>query len=153
MSRTRHWSGFLDIVDLPEEMEVRARTRCQKVLERRGIPADEADTVVQKLIDQIGYALAGDNHELGAGERGRPLDGSANILSVVVADILKEHGVRGNWLLPGDEEEDGLMGSVAELEAILQTELGLARGKENAAIARPARISNARKTLGKVHRD
>jgi hypothetical protein len=126
--------------------------RCKSVLLSHGFPADEVDELIRNLIHQLGYAFAARKHQLGAGERGRPPDGSANILSAVVADILAEHGIRGNWLLPGDEEEHGLAGPVAEIEAILQSELRQADGEEVAAMARPARISKAHKTLGKIHR-
>src|SRR5262249_14820692 len=72
--------------------------------------------------------------------------------SVNVADLLKKHGVRGNWLQLGDETEHGAMGPVAELEALAQTAFRQACGDQAAVMARPARISKARKTLGKVHR-
>ena len=150
MTKLRQWSGPLSVVELPDDVEQRVIMRCKNVLQRFGFSAD--DDLVQKLVDQLGFAHAADKHELGAGGRGRPLDGSANVLSVVIADILGAHGIRGNWLLPGDEEEGGLMGAVAEIEAILQSALQEARGSDNVAMARPARISKARKTLGKVHR-
>ena len=153
MSKMRQWSGPAGIIGLPEDVEQRATIRCRNVLVRHGVAADQLDELVQKLIHELGFALAADKHELGAGARGPRLHGSANVLSVVVADILGEYDIRGNWLLPGDEEEDGLMGPVAEIEAVLQSALGEACGGEGVAMARPARISNARKTLGKVHRN
>jgi hypothetical protein len=42
---------------------------------------------------------------------------------------------------------------VADLEAIAQTVFGLARGDEVGTLTRPARISEARKTLGDIHRN
>ena len=80
------------------------------------------------------------------------MSGPANLLSVNVTDLLREHGLRGNWLHPGDDEEHGTIGPVAELEAIAQTAFREACGDQAAVMARPARISKARKTLGKVHR-
>jgi len=44
------------------------------------------------------------------------------------------------------------MEAVAELEAIAQTAFRQACGEQVGVMARPARISKARKTLGKVHR-
>jgi hypothetical protein len=65
---------------------------------------------------------------------------------VNVADLLMKNGIRGNCI---DLGEPGL---VAELEAIAQTAFRLACGEGEGVLARPARIGNARKTLGKVHR-
>jgi hypothetical protein len=152
MSKSRQWSGPPGIVSLPEVVEKAATMRCKNVLQRHGVSADKVPGLVQELIDQLGYAHAAKKHTLDAGGRGRPLDGAKNILSAVVADILGEHGVRGNWLLPGDEEEDGAAGPVAEIETILQSALEEANGGQVSTVARPARVSKARKTLGKVHR-
>jgi hypothetical protein len=79
------------------------------------------------------------------------VSGPACLLSVNVADLLKEHGVRGNWLRLGDDDEE-YVGPVTELEAIAQTAFREACGEQVGVMARPARISKARKTLGKVHR-
>jgi hypothetical protein len=153
VSSIKEWSGQPGIIGLPGKVEQEAKKRCKNVLERHDIPTEEADELAQELVHQVGFALAGDSHKLGTGGRGRPLDGSANVLSVVVADILGAHNLAGNWLLPGDDTEDGVMGPVTEIEAILQTALREARGHGDAAMARPARVSRARKTLGKVHRE
>jgi hypothetical protein len=67
--------------------------------------------------------------------------------SVNVADILKKHGVQGNW-----QAWPGNAGPVAELEAVAQTAYRMACGGKVGALTRPARISEARKTLGDIHR-
>ena len=77
--------------------------------------------IVNALFDEASWAFAGRNHKLIAEGRGRPVSGPANVLSVNVDDLLREHGLRGNWLQPGDDEEHGDIGLVAELEAIAQT--------------------------------
>ena len=80
------------------------------------------------------------------------MSGPAYLLSVNVDDLLGKQGLRGNWLQPGDDEEHGAIGPVAELEAIAQTAFREACGEQAGVMARPARITKARKTLGKVHR-
>src|SRR5215831_5218358 len=118
--------------------------------------------------------------KLAAEGRGRPASVAA-FLSVNAADLLKKEGLRGNWLQLGDDEEDGPIGLVAELEAIAQTAFRQAthrlqrhlsgelrretelekvvcpdesagQSKQAGVMARPARISKARRILGKVFR-
>jgi hypothetical protein len=80
---------------------------------------------------------------------GRPADVAGNILSSEVANVLGNAGLRGNWLAPGDAEEDGAPGLVAELEAIAQSAYKEASGSMAGAVSRPARISEAKKLLGR----
>jgi hypothetical protein len=108
--------------------------------------------IVSDLFDQVSWAYVERDYELVAEGPGRPVSGPANLLSVNVADLLAKYGVLGNWLRPGDDEEDGAIGPVAELEAICQTAFRVACGERAGVMARPARITEARKTLGKVHR-
>src|SRR5262249_15187161 len=109
--------------------------------------------IIGEVIDEVSYAYAGRAHKLVRGGAGRPPNGPANLLSVNVADMLTRHGVRGNWQGLSDEDENGEIGPVAELEAVALTALQVACGAEVGAMARPARISEARKMLGKVHRN
>jgi hypothetical protein len=74
-------------------------------------------------------------------------------LAIDIADILSDECLRGNWLAPGDDEEDGVPGLVAELEAIAQTAFKQACGSDIGIAARPARITEARRLLGKVTRE
>jgi hypothetical protein len=64
-----------------------------------------------------------------------------------------KHEIRGNWLGGGTEEEDGQLGIVAELEAVALAALREACKIDKGVVARPARISEARKLLGKIERN
>ena len=147
----RKWKGEMDIVSLPDDVEKALRRRSKHVLERHGVPDEMVAKIGNALFDEASWAFAGSNHKLVAEGRGRPVSGPADLLSVNVDDLLREHGLRGNWLQPGDDEEQGAIGPVAELEAIVQTAFREACGGQ-AVMARPARITKAHKTLGKVHR-
>ena len=69
------------------------------------------------MVDEVSWTYAGSEHKLVTEGRGRSVSGPANLLSVNVDDLLKAHGLRGNWLKLGDDEEHGAIGLVAELEA------------------------------------
>jgi hypothetical protein len=140
-----------DTVSLPEVVEEQLRQRTANILKRHGY-SDRLD-IVQDLVDEVSWAFAGSNHELKWNGRGRPVDGLEKLLAVLLADVLKKHGVRGNWVGPGDEEEDGEIGIVAELESIAQSALREAQGEDPGVTCRPARISEGRKILGKVFRN
>jgi hypothetical protein len=148
----RKWKGKFGSASLPAAVEEALRWRARSVLERHGVSDEIIGRVVDAIVDEVSFAYAGREHKLDPHGPGRPVSAPASLLSVNVADLLQKHGVRGNWLQLGDEKEHGAMGPVAELEAIAQTALRQACGKEAAVMARPARISKARKTLGKVHR-
>lgn len=138
----------------------RLRRRIENILDRHAVPFAEAQEIIEELTDEVSWAFAGREHKLERGGRGRPADGPTNLLSVNVADMLMKHNIRGSWLGGGTEEEDGQIGIVAELEAV-----ALAAFREACAIkagaiaraagamARPARISEARKMLGKIERN
>ena len=82
------------------------------------------------------------------------MSGMSNLLSINVAAVLERYGIKGNWLGLGDANEDGAMGLVAELEALAQTALSGACGSSPFGVmARPARISGARRKLGTVTRE
>jgi hypothetical protein len=110
------------------------------------------ERVLQRVVDAVSYAYVGRDFRLEKDGRGRPPNVSKNILSCDISDSLRDAGIRGNWLAQGDVEEDGVPGLVAELEAIAQTYLGQACGKPSGVMARPARISDARKLLGCISR-
>jgi len=147
----RKWNGEFGVGSLPAEIEGALRQRSRNVLERHGVSNEVIGKVVSALFDEVSWAYAGRNHKLEAEGRGRPASVAA-LLSVNVADLLKKEGLRGNWRQLGDDEEDAPIGLVAELEAIAQTAFREACGDQAAVMARPARISEARKMLGKVHR-
>jgi hypothetical protein len=149
----RKWTGELGIKSLPDEIEAILRKRCKNTLERLGLPDSDVQEIVEKLIDEVSFSYAGNEHKLAVDGAGRPPDGPANLLSVNVADVLGQHGIHGNWLGLGDNKEDGRIGPVAELEAIAQTTLREACGKLGGVLPRPARISKSRKLLGKIHRN
>src|SRR5262245_21918793 len=149
----RQWKGNFSIAQLPAEIEKAFKRRIRKVLERHRV-ADEKliDKIVNDLVDQVSWAYVEREYKLEAEGPGRPVSGPASLLSVNVADLLKKQGVLGNWLRLADEEEHGTTGAVAELEAIAQSAFREACGEQAGVMARPARITKARKTLGKVHR-
>jgi hypothetical protein len=149
----RKWKGEFSIGQLPPEIEKAFRRRSRKVLERLGLADERIDKIVNDLVHQVSLAYVEREYKLVADGPGRPVSASANLLSVNVDDLLREdHGVRGNWLQLGDDEEQGPTGPVAELEAIAQTALREACGEQAGVMARPARITEAHKMLGKVHR-
>ena len=142
------WVGMADMVSLPETVEEQLWRRAAKILERHG-HSDRLD-IVRELVDEVSFAFAGSNHELKRHGRGRPVDSPEKLLAVRIADVLMKHEIRGNWVGPGDHEEDGEMGIVAEIEAIAQSALSEAQGGDPGVMCRPARLSDGRKLLGKV---
>jgi hypothetical protein len=144
----RKWTGNFECGSLPNQIRKDLGRRIKKILNRHAMPFPYTKEIVRELIDEVSFAYAGREHELQQNGAGRPTNGPANLLSVRVADILKNYGVRGNWLDLGWAGQTGL---VAELEAVAQTALRQACGGANGVAARPARISKARRTLGKVH--
>ena len=148
----RTWNGKIGIASLPAEIQKTLRRRIRNVLERHGVPDEVIGNIVNDLVHQVSWAYAERDFKLDAEGPGRPVSGPAYLLSVNVDDLLGKHGVRGNWLKPGDDKEHGTIGPVAELEAYALGAFREACGDQAAVMARPARISKARKTLGKVHR-
>jgi hypothetical protein len=152
----RKWknpSGKTVIGALPDKIEQQLRSRTANVLERHGHTEDLVTRIVQEIVDVVSYAYVGRQFQFEKQGRGRPPSVSGNVLSVDVIRIFKDVGVRGNWLAPGDDQEDGVPGPVAEIEAIAQTAYKEACGLEGGILARPARISEAGKKLGKVTRE
>jgi hypothetical protein len=145
------WSGAPGSASLPKPVEEELRRRTTKILDRHGLGG--RSDIVQEIVDEVSWALAGSKHQLKQGERGRPVNAPEKLLAVLVPEVLKKHGVRGNWLGTGDDEEDGVMGTVAELEAVAQAALRQARNQDRGTMSRPARTSEARRILGKVFRN
>ena len=145
------WTGAAGCASLPKAVEEELRRRTMKILDRHGL-GDQTD-IVQEIVDEVSWALAACKHELKRGNRGRPVNAPEKLVAVLVPDVLNKHGVRGNWLSTGDDEEEGGMGIVAELEAVAQAALRQARSQECETMSRPARISESRKILGKVFRN
>jgi hypothetical protein len=149
----RRWTGKLGSGSLEDKTVKTLRGRIENILDRHAVPSAAAQEIVEELTDEVSWAFAGREHKLQRGGRGRPADGPANLLSVNVADILMKHKIRGSWLGAGTEEEDGQMGIVAELEAVALAAFREACETEVGVLARPARISEARKMLGKIKRN
>jgi hypothetical protein len=147
----RRWTGTFESGSLPDETMKTLRGRIENILSRHAVA--QADEIVEELIDEVSWAFVGHKHKLEQGGPGRPANGPANLLSVNVADALKKYEIRGNWLGGGTEEEDGQLGIVAELEAVALVALREACKVETGVMARPARISEARKMLGKIERN
>jgi hypothetical protein len=146
----RRWTGNFESGSLPDQISNDFQKWVKNALNRHAVPCTDAEAILKELIDAVSFAYVGRKHKLEQTGAGRPLRGSANLLSVEVADLLRKYGIRGNWL---DTSWAGNTGLAAELEAIAQTALRLACGEACGVAARPARISKARKTLGKVHRN
>jgi hypothetical protein len=146
----RKWTGPFGSGSLPDQISDDFQRWVSNALNRHAVPCADAKEILRELTDVVSFAYVGRKHKLEQPGAGRPLNGTANLLSVEVANVLSKYGIRGNWLDPGWAGNTGL---VAELEAMAQTALRLACGEANGVAARPARISKARKTLGKVHRN
>ena len=146
-------SGALLVDLLPPTLIELLRTRVAAVLLRNAVPEEVTLRVTGALIDAVSYAFVGRNLALVSAGAGRPLSASANVLSIDVRDILKQAGIRGCWGMLGDEEEDGRIGIVTELEGIAQTALRVASGGGTAVMARTARITESRRRLGKIFRE
>jgi hypothetical protein len=149
----RKWAGKPGSGSLKDKTMQTLRGRIENILDRHAVPFAKAQEIVEELTDEVSWAFVGREHKLERGGRGRPADGPANLLSVNVADILMKHKIRGSWLGGGTEEEDGQMGIVAELEAVSLAAFREACETEVGVMARPARISEARKMLGKIERN
>ena len=134
----RKWTGEMGIASLPSEIEKALRRRSRNVLERHGVSDEVIGKIVNDLVHQVSWAYAERKYKLDAEGPGRPASGPANLLSVNVADLLRKHGVRGNWLKLGDDKENGPIGPVAELEAIAQTAFREARDEQAGAAFREA---------------
>jgi hypothetical protein len=135
-----------DCASLPPKIERDLRDRIEQALSRHVLPI--AKEVVDEIVEEVSYAFAGRQHVLKANGAGRPPNATAMLLSVNIADLLDKHGIKGSW-----QTWPGQAGPVAELEAIAQTAFRLACGEEVGTLTRPARISDARRILGKVHRN
>src|ERR1035437_4712635 len=136
------WIGNLGSGSLPDQIKIRMEERSKRTLERLGLPGSVIKTIVDELVDEVSFSFAGREHKLQLDGAGRPPDGPAILLSVNVADLLQKHNIRGNWV---DLSWAGKTGPVAELEAIAQTAFREACDKQGGVMARPARISKARK--------
>jgi hypothetical protein len=141
------WSRAHGCASLPPEAEKAVRDRITNILERHGL-TDPLD-LLEALVDEISWAFAGTAHQLKREGRGRPVDGAEKLLAARIPQVLKDHGVRGNWL----QGDDGEIGIVSEIEAVAQGALRQARKQERQTMSRPARTSDARKLLGNVYRD
>jgi len=146
----RKWKGNFECGSLPDQISNDLEKWVKNALDRHSVPSPVADEILRELIDAVQYAYVGHEHKLEQTGAGRPLSGPANLLSVDVADLLSKYGIRGNWL---DTSWAGSTGLVAEMEAFAQTAFRQACGEAGGVLARPARISKARKALGKVHRN
>jgi hypothetical protein len=143
----RRWTGAVGCGSLPNNVRKDLRRRIKKILNGHSVPFADIRGIVGALTDEVSFAYAARGQTLKQAGAGRPLNGPANLLSVRVADVLGKYGVRGNWV---DLAWTGQTGPVAELEAVAQTALRQALGETTGVVARPARISEARKILGKV---
>ncbi len=145
----RKWQGNFECGSLPDQIGSDFEKWVKNALDRHSVPSPAAEELLKEMTDVVSFAYIGRRYELKQDGAGRPLHGPTNLLSVDVADLLGKYGIRGNWL---DTSWAGNTGLTAEMEAIAQTTLRLACGGANGVAARPARISKARKALGKVHR-
>ena len=87
---------------LPKEAEKELRRRATNILDRHGL--GDRSEMIHELVDEVSWALAATQHKLTRSGRGRPVDGAEKLLAVLVPDTLKKHGVRGNWLVQGEDD-------------------------------------------------
>jgi hypothetical protein len=146
----RKWTGAVGTGSLPDHVRKDLRRRIKKILNHHAVPFADAKEIVRELTDEVSFAYAGRGHRLEQDGAGRRINAPANLLAVRVADVLEKYGIRGNWL---DNGWAGQTGPVADLEAVAQTALRQACGGASGLVARPARISEARRTLGKVYQN
>ena len=148
----RRWTGDFEQGALPEDVEEALRRRCRNIfINRSKLAENAAEQIAQVIVDEVSFAFVGRGHELSHNGRGRPIKGTSLLLSARIADILEQSGIRGKWRALSDDDEDAAVGIVAELEAVALTALQQAWTRPpNGAKARPARISEARKVLGKI---
>ena len=149
----RKWTGEPGSGSIQDKIIQTLRERIENILDRHGVSSAKAREIVEELTDEVSWAFVGRKHKLERGGPGRPANDPGNLLSVNVADVLMKHEIRGSWLGGGTEEEDGQMGIVAELESVAVAAFREACGIEVGVMARPARISEARKMLGKIERE
>src|ERR1700694_3627566 len=103
----RRWTGTFESGSLPDATMKTLRRRIENVLNRHAVPFAKAEEIARELTEEVSWAFVGHKHKLQQGGAGRPVDGPANLLSVNVADALKKHEIRGNWLGGDTEEEEG----------------------------------------------
>jgi hypothetical protein len=150
--RMRKWEGG-GFGNLPTERKEDLRRRSCNLLKRHGIPDEVIAQIVDRLVYIVSCAYAGRDHKLVAKGPGPPVAAAANLLSVDVDESLREHDLRGNCLQYGNDQERGRTGLIAELECIAMTAFRQACDEQAEGVeARPARISDARKILGQIHR-
>jgi hypothetical protein len=137
---------------LTVKIEQDLRRRSNAVLKRHFVSDKEIPKIVDGLVEIVSKAVAGSNLKLVAKGPGRPVHAAATLLAVDVDDWLREHGLRGNRVRYDGDGELSSIGLIAEIWGIAQTALRLACGEATAAKERPARICDARKILGQVHR-
>ena len=134
---------------LPDSIAGMLRMRLTSVLGRHRTPVHKIADVVDDVVAETNWALAGVLFK--SPHSGRPVDYAASILAVRVPEILTRHGLNPSvWRQPNDDQGcGGELSLAAEIEAIAQTALRDARPSQNASglEVRPARISTARNVL------
>jgi hypothetical protein len=143
------WAGTFGSGSLPDHVRKDLCRRIKKILNHHGVPFADVKEIVRELTDEVSFAYAGRGHTLEQVGAGRRLNAPANLLAARVADVLNTYGIRGNWL---DPSWAGQTGPVADLEAVAQTALRQACGGATGVVARPARISEARRRLGTINK-
>ena len=146
VGRCISWTGGSGCTSLPKEVLTELQSRTANILKRHDL-GDRQD-IVEKLVDEVSWALAASQHKLARTGRGRPVDAPEKLVAALVPDVLKTSSIRGNWLL-GDDGEIGIVPTRGHTQAALRQ----ARKQDRETMSRPARTSDARRILGKIHRN
>jgi hypothetical protein len=112
-----------------------------KVIERHSVPPDFWDHLIKGVTDAVMNALFWNGITFGSNGAGRRVDVPGQLLSSEVDQLFRSCGITGNSLRSRHDE----IGVIAETEAVARTVLRQILGDEIGVMARPARISAARR--------
>lgn len=145
--------GATSAGSLPPKIEEALRTRLENALLRNGVGQEDRGPIIERLVEETTHGVLLNGSKLPAQGRGKPRDAAREYLSAVTGSLLSGCGLAGVTLGAADDEDDvpGTPGLIAEIESIVMTARDQAVNPSAPGVAaRPARISNARKTLGKI---
>lgn len=147
--------GKSNVGSLPECVEIELRQLLEGILNRYPKTHAVRSKIITELIYETSHAALLRDAEIPARGRGRARSVGKDFLSVRACDILNKYGFRGNTLSlakNGKHHVSGAPGLVAELESAVMTACERAHNFNAPPVnARPARISNARNSLGKIN--
>jgi hypothetical protein len=121
-------------------------------LESHGLPPNLRDALTKGVVNAVKGALFWNGLTFLSKGAGRPADAAGQMLSSEIYGLFKSYGVAGNSL--NADKDLYKIGVITEVEAAAQTTRkqlsGIGDG--TGVMARPARISEARKSIGDIER-